>query len=365
MALLGSALSVALLHGVVRTDPVVLGAAWPEVVAAASRERVIGLVHAAIASGELVLPSAGAREVARLHQESMLFGITVDAVLRDVARALMGEGIPLRVLKGVATARLLYPDAGERDTGDLDLLVSEADFERAIDVIAGLGAIDPAVQVPGRHFRSAAKERTLMHPQGVEIDLHHRVQAVHRGSALSSEFLFEAGTEFEVAGVTVQALSATGQLLHACLHLACGDTRLSTMADLLRLLNDPRLDIDRALSVAQAEGVAGYVAWAIERAEDWSPLPERVVAAQRGYRVTRRDRWTARYFQSHPRAAWLVDAVSTPDRVARLVEIVWPSPAFLEHMGRSRGGHLLHLARRASGFVRPRRSGLRSDDGRL
>lgn len=356
-----AAVRVALLHGIAPTESVVVGEEWRTLLDSASRERIVGLLHAAITDGEVRLPAPAVPELEELHRDAMKFDVRVDSVVRDVAAGFQRDGVEWRVLKGVATARLLYDEPGKRHTGDLDVLVRESDFERAIDVVNFLGATTPVGVMHGNRVRDAQKARSFLHPRGVEIDVHRRVQALHQGSALSESFSFARSTPLVVAGVEVKALSRSGLFLHSCLHLATADTRLSTMADLLRMLHHDDFDIDEALAMAQNEGVAGYVDWAIERTTDWVRLSDRVAESQRRHRVPARDRLLARYYQSHPLGVQLRDTVTGPGRLSRLAELLWPSPPFLRNMKRNRPQQLLHLGARMGGFVRPHRGRLRAD----
>jgi hypothetical protein len=115
------------------------------------------------------------------------------------------------------------------------------------------------------------------------------------------------------------------------------------MADLLRMLHRPEYNIDEVLIAARDEGVAGYVDWALERMAALAPLPKNVVEARRAQPVRRDERWQASFYESHPRAAFLRDLVSGPRPHLRLIELVWPSQSFLDHMGRTHAQHLLRL----------------------
>lgn len=100
------------------------------------------------------------------------------------------------------------------------------------------------------------------------------------------------------------------------------------MADLIRILHRDDFDVGPALVAARAQGVAGYVHWALDRASELTILPDRVIHARRANPVGVRDRYLAQYFQTHPRAAWLCDLISMPERVSAISKVLWPSRSF-------------------------------------
>ncbi len=86
------------------------------------------------AAGVELPEGALAREVAReLDHEAHL------ATVREIDDAFGREGLRGVVLKGAVLAARLYPRPASRSTSDIDLLVAEADLERAARVLAPLG----------------------------------------------------------------------------------------------------------------------------------------------------------------------------------------------------------------------------------
>jgi hypothetical protein len=321
-----------------------------------AQERLWGLSVQALQAGNLVLPDQAAAALRSYHQQSVRFSMIAEMVIGALAELLQSAGVEWRLLKGFATARLLYPDPSLRDCGDIDLLVPPADFERTAGLLEDAGWQPLAYAAPGEAHRSVGKERTFIHPTGVEIDLHRHVQALNHRSQLSEEFLFAAPTALTIDGIAASALSRSGMFIHACLHLASRETRASTLADVIRFLFDDGLDLDGAFDDARREGVAGYVDWAIERAAEVVDLPARVEQARRSHQVPLRQRVEARYSQTHPSAAMTVDLLNEPNRFTLVGQLLWPSKEFLEASGRSRARHLGHLASRPFDFLRPRRS---------
>ena len=83
----------------------------------------------------------------------------------EVAAALDRDNIEYVVLKGAATREEVYADPALRTTGDIDVLVREADRQAACRQLAGMGFNEPNVAPLSTH------EITLSRGQ-VDIDLH-------------------------------------------------------------------------------------------------------------------------------------------------------------------------------------------------
>lgn len=107
-------------------------------------------------------------------------------VLVDVARVLAAQGIAVMPLKGVLFQQLLYADPAERALTDVDILVPERDFSRAIAALIEAGFLPRSA---GRSLIECA----LRAPRGLTVDLHRRLFGRGR-YALSTEALFQRAT---------------------------------------------------------------------------------------------------------------------------------------------------------------------------
>jgi len=103
-------------------------------------------------------------------------------VLHDVARLLGALNIPVMPLKGVLFQQLLYADPAERALTDVDVLVPEHEFERAIAALLHAGF------APRTASRSLI-ECAFTAPRGMTVDLHRCLFSRGRYK-LSTEALF-------------------------------------------------------------------------------------------------------------------------------------------------------------------------------
>jgi hypothetical protein len=120
--------------------------------------------------------------------------IVAREILRDAAQVLSAQGIAVMPLKGVLFQQLLYADPAERLLSDVDVLVPEKDFWRAVALLLSAGFR------PEKAGRSLI-EVALRSDKGLSIDLHRRLFSPGR-YALSTSSLFErAHVDAQLCGV--------------------------------------------------------------------------------------------------------------------------------------------------------------------
>lgn len=196
--------------------------------------------------------------IAAAHLRLRSAAITVLALLDEA-------GIETRVLKGLATAELDYPNRQLRHTGDVDLAVRPDDLARSLELLKASGHCDhptlPARPGAGTTRRSEPPSHhpallcgcTLDAPAGVEIDVHSRL---FRSSRLDDELFACAGEP--LGSVPGCGLRAEHRLVHAAGHFIIsppGTRRMSGVVDIARLLRRGDLDLGEARRFAAAIGV--------------------------------------------------------------------------------------------------------------
>jgi hypothetical protein len=133
--------------------------------------------------------------------------------------ALETAGIPTLLFKGAGLALHAYAGLGLRPLGDVDVLVPDADWDRARAILAARGA--PAADAVG-----AARGRLLhavahsIDGAGLEIDLHRAALWETRqrtGDALANE-LWERAVPISGPGFTSRTFDATDHLIVVCAH---------------------------------------------------------------------------------------------------------------------------------------------------
>jgi hypothetical protein len=113
--------------------------------------------------------------------------LAYDALFRRVIGTLAAAGIPVMPLKGVLFSLWLYENPADRLGGDIDLLVREDDFSKAVRTLESVGFQSSFAHPNGR-------ECTLLaaFPR-IEVDLHRGLFAVGR-YRIRTDDLFARGS---------------------------------------------------------------------------------------------------------------------------------------------------------------------------
>lgn len=140
---------------------------------------------------------------------------SVLVTLRRAHATLTAAGLPVMVLKGLATVDRCYGDWGLRLTNDLDLLLPDS----AVD--AAHGALHAAgwrpVWRPDEAWRSIAHGVAYSHAAGPSVDLHWRPYLLN-STAAAETGLWQRAETVELGGCRVQVPELHDLLVLACFH---------------------------------------------------------------------------------------------------------------------------------------------------
>ena len=198
---------------------------WDEVVALAAWQRsscLLGYNLGAAGVSDQV-PAPVAEVLRSAYTETAARGMRLGAELERLLVALSGADVDVMLLKGAALVPDYYDDPGLRPMADLDLLVHEADLERADGILRDLGLREP----PGyesatyrQHVRSHGHHwPPLVSLDGVvAVELHRRLGP--RDSLLDFEVdrLWARAQPVTRGAATCWAPSPADLLMHSCLH---------------------------------------------------------------------------------------------------------------------------------------------------
>ncbi len=221
------------------------------------RERLIR-VHRI---GPLVGRRFPTSESVELERDLMTAQLQLSIVAREVCATLADEGISSRILKGLATSDLDYAKPSFRHTGDVDLLVRTDDVEHSRSALLGSGLAVAGQPGTGEHNLKGA---VFEHASGVEVDVHYRLSRF--APPADDEVLMRNPADL-LFGLT--ALPAEGRLVHAAAHAVLSPNpgrRLSSVADIVAILDNTGVDWEHARSLADELGFTEAVGVAL-RAE--------------------------------------------------------------------------------------------------
>jgi hypothetical protein len=204
---------------------------------------------------------------------------------KEIAAAFNQAGIQPLLLKGLAHILAgIYPTVGTRYLADVDLLVSENDFNTAVQLLKDLGYrhdVDQPLELFIGHSYPP-----LHRPNSVEIDLHRTVGLGICSSILPAAEVLANSTVVDVDGTQVRIPSPEHVIVHHILHSQLHDTyreRISpsvrTMYDFVLLQNGfgTVVDLQAIEQRFRRHGKYGALAMYLLRVEQFfgvaSPLP--------------------------------------------------------------------------------------------
>ncbi len=179
-------------------------------------------------------------------------GAHADALLRkhvllQIAEAMKGEHITTLLVKGAALALTVYPDAAARRMSDIDVLVAEADQERAVQALEKLGWL--VARSETRHLSSVMLGETMMQARigamTFTVEVHASLDKVVRRPIAFADLVSRAGDAPGLAGLSVPSREDHTLLvaLHASTHEFRHTLALQDMELLLRSgLDKPELE---------------------------------------------------------------------------------------------------------------------------
>lgn len=174
------------------------------------------------------------------------------AMLHRIDEALEGVGLRGVLLKGALFAERYYPRPAARGTSDIDLLVREADVDRAAAALRALGyraSDDPAEA----RFRREHHHLHLAHDRALPLELHFHAYRGF-GEIMRSEPLLERSVAVP-SFAALRVLSKPDELVYLAVHAAAHRFgRLSWLYD-IKLLVEAMTDAELAAAAARARDV--------------------------------------------------------------------------------------------------------------
>jgi hypothetical protein len=323
--------------------------------ALAEQHRVTGMVLAAIDDGATTdAPAALVDDLADRHLRLLQQSLMAEADLVFVAQLFKSAGIEFRVLKGLATAHLDYPDPGLRLTSDVDLLVRRGQLDAATEVLRPY--VDWELSYPDRSAKWAArygKDRTLKLRDGSWIDLHQMLVAGYWGLVLDHDQFFDQGEQYSIAGTEMTALSSEHRLLHVLLHSGYSHVvKIQSFRDVVVLSARSVPSAAELAARRENQTIIGLLARGAQRTcelldvdESWSSWASHVMPGWREQVALR----TLTRVRHH----WSGILAIGPHRwPGYILPIAFPTTDYLNWFGRSRTTHL-------------RRAGWQSTCGRI
>lgn len=346
----GSALRAVVAFGLddrVRVNAPLRAEAWTRLMETVDGQRLPLLLGAAVEAGVLAVSDQQRADVRGRVADAHRLALSTEGVLTTVVDAFSTAGLAHRILKGHGVSAVCHPTTPVRLSGDVDVFVPRDAFGDAIALLTGMGCVMQPGPPFGPAHRSIAKGATLVHPLGVEIDVHLAITGNSAFHQLATHDVLENPRSVTIAGRTALVPSLETMFVQAAVHLSSRSTRLSSVPDIAWLSRHPEFDPDRARGVAARAHAVGLVRWAVREAGAWVAIaPETVESfATKG---SKPDRLSSSIALRAPYLSSLLDLVVVEQHSRYLCEALWPSAAMLEYHGTSRLEYWRHVARGAT-----------------
>lgn len=155
-------------------------AGWDMLDAMAGQHRLRPLLlHRARACGNWPVPEAILANWEAANRDAAFSSLRHKAALADLAAILDAAAIPFLALKGARLAWRDYPAPGLRPLRDIDLLVAEADVQRAFAALEAAGLVPADGEDDEAHAEALEHDKHLPplwhRKRDVLVELHHRL----------------------------------------------------------------------------------------------------------------------------------------------------------------------------------------------
>lgn len=205
-----------------------------------------------------MVPLAAVREdqqdqLRKRHVSLAAAHMRLRSVAVDTLSLLDDAGIETRVLKGLATSELDYPDRRLRHTGDVDLAVRSEQLDAAVACLRASGYHDH----PNEFAEQLLYGWTVASPEGVEIDIHTRL---FRRSPFGNHLFDQPGDPLHL--LPGCGLTPAQRLVHAAGHFIIsppGTRRMSGLVDVACIVQRDDIDLRAARRFAAELGVESLV----------------------------------------------------------------------------------------------------------
>ena len=167
------------------------------------------------------VPEAVSDQLKASQRRHAMRNLKIYRELLSVTRILNDANIPSIALKGAYLARFAYPDPGLRPMRDLDLLIRQEQVVAAFELLKVNGYQQVSEKgLPETHLAHSEHLPALVSPDGIAIELHHRlISDVNFGSLSGSDDAFWSRSILKsVGGAQVRFLAPEDLLLHLCVH---------------------------------------------------------------------------------------------------------------------------------------------------
>jgi Uncharacterised nucleotidyltransferase len=170
--------------------------------------------------------------LAQLAESSLIFERQTTALI-EAGSSLQNQGIPVMVLKGHALATMLFAERRPyKRMNDVDIMVPEEHFDRAIDLLLSSGF--SCEYAPSKLHRDKLVHHyvPLVHWNGAHLDLHWNITGRH-GFRVQARDLWKRAVPLDILGASFLRLTDVDFMNHLLIHYHFYRAKISDTMDLV------------------------------------------------------------------------------------------------------------------------------------
>jgi len=193
---------------------------WAALPAQAESQGLAPLLYTHLHRAGVSLPPEVKQQLQGLYLRHRRAAQIRTALLAEILSAYQAAGIEVLVLKGAALAYLIYPEAGLRPMGDIDLLVKQAQIYEAQGLLAEMGFGVPLTRpdrLPDKHLLAITRQ---VDEFPITVELHYNLFEEDYPASMAIERLPGPPIAFSPGAVTAYTLGYEDMLWHLCHHVA-------------------------------------------------------------------------------------------------------------------------------------------------
>ena len=254
---------------------------WEYLFSQAEKHGLLCLLLRSLGGLKKLVPEPILDRLQEYYRFSLDRSIRLTRKLFEVLDLAERQGVRILPLKGPPLAVLLYGELALRPTGDVDVLVSAADWETLDQTLIDSGC---EAAETNRGGSSASSPKDLFHSvyidrDGLRVELHWALAQPDLGFLYSFEELWEESRTIYLAGRQVSFLGPEQSLLVLCLHLGRhGWRRLLWLRDIASSANQESIDWEKLLRLSRLYGAERTLLPSLKLAKELlgARVPERV-----------------------------------------------------------------------------------------
>lgn len=226
---------------------------WDEFISQVARNQIIPQVYRYLKPYKELIPDSIWNRLHKFHLYNTASNLKKSLLLKEVLKTFNNRGIDLIPLKGLYLSEYLWGDFTQRTGSDIDILIREEDWDRARDVLEGLG-----YRLFSKNYSKGLIRRFIRHlgfyrnkpPSYVEVHWNFFTAQAKR---FDMSKIWERAREGSLFGYKILTLDPSDLLIYSSIVIAIhGYLGLKLYQDLYEILNKHRDELDWDYIIKQA-----------------------------------------------------------------------------------------------------------------